>query len=94
MSPDYIKREQAVCNFACGRYYLVEYKYCDVVLDVKGLLENYYGGNVVLLAEDGIYHIKYKDIVFMKPLKMPSLDKFNERYQELLKALQEDDVRY
>jgi hypothetical protein len=25
---------------------------------------------------------------------MPSLDKFNERYQELLKVLQEDDVRY
>ena len=94
MSPDYIKRERAVCNFVCGRYYLVEYKYCDVILDIKGLLENYYGGNVILLAEDGVYHIKYKDIVHMRPVKMPSLDKFNERYQELLKSLQEDDVRY
>ena len=94
MSPDYIKREQTVCNFVCGRYYLVEYKYCDVVLSIKGLLENYFGGNVILLAEDGIYHIKYKDIVHMRPVKMPSLDKFNECYQVLLKALQKDDVRY
>lgn len=94
MSTDYIKREQTVCNFVCGRYYLVEYKHCDCVLGVKGLLENYFGGNVVILAKDGIYHIKYKDIVHMRPVKMPSLDKFNESYQVLLKALQEDDVRY
>ena len=94
MSSDYIKREQAFCNFVCGRYYLVEYKYCDIILGVKGLLENYYNGNIVLLAEDGIYHIKYKDIMFMQPIKMPPLDKFNERYQKLLKVLQKDDVRY
>jgi hypothetical protein len=29
----------------------------------------------------------------MKPIKMPSLDKFNEGYQELLKVLQEDGNR-
>ena len=49
---------------------------------------NYYNGNVVLLAENGIYHLKYKDIVFMKPIQLP-LGIFNKEYLELLKTLQE-----
>lgn len=93
MSLDYTKRATAICNHACGRYYIIDYDYCGTVLSVKGLLENYYNGNIILLSEDGLYHIKYKDIVFMKPIKMPSLDKFNEGYQELLKVLLEDNIK-
>ena len=84
------KRERALCNFACGRYYLVEYEHYGVILSARGLLENYFGGNIVLLAENGIYHIKDKNIVHMQPIKMPSLDKFNERYQNLLKELEKE----
>ena len=94
MSLNCIKRETAICNYVCGGYYIINYNHCGVVLSVEGLLEHYCKGNIILLSEDGLYHIKIKDVVLMKPIKMPSLDKFNERYQELLKTLQEDDVRH
>ena len=82
-SLDYIKREQALCNYACGRYYYVEYKRNGIEFNVKGLLEHYYSGNVVLLSENGIYHIKHKDIIFMKPIKkMSLLDTFDDRYKK------------
>lgn len=90
MSQNHIKREQALCNYVCGKYYFIEYRCHDYTYSAEGLLENYYGGDVVLLAKDGIYNIKYKDIVFMKPIKIPSLDKFNKEYQELLIELQKE----
>jgi hypothetical protein len=93
MSTNFMKRETSICKYVCDRYYIVDYNYYGCETTVKGLLLNYYSGNIVLLSEEGIYHIKYKDVLFMKPIKMPSLDKFNEGYQELLKVLQEDGNR-
>ena len=52
------------------------------------MLLNYYSGNIVLLSEDGIYHMKYQDIIFMKPINISSLNKVNIEYKELLKFLQ------
>lgn len=89
MDRSFITRETAICSYVCDKYYIVDYNYYDTTLTVKGFLVTYYGGNVVLLSEEGIYHIKYKDIIFMKPMKMlPPLDKFNTEYQKVLETLQ------
>lgn len=58
-----------ICREACNKYYLVEFNHNYKDNFVTGLLLNYNSGNIVLLAEEGIYHIKYGDITFMRPLK-------------------------
>lgn len=88
MGSNFVKRETAICEYVCDRYYIVDYGYKGDTLTVKGFLLNYYNGNIVLLAENGIYHLKYKDIVFMKPVQLP-LGVFNNKYLELLKTLRE-----
>ena len=88
MNSKFIQRETAICGYVCDRYYIIDYNHYGYTLTVKGFLLNYYNGNIVLLSEDGIYHLKYKDIVFMKPVDTPSLDKFSPEYKKLLKILQ------
>ena len=90
MNSKFIQRETAICGYVCDRYYIIDYNHDGYSSTTKGFLLNYYNGNIVLLAEDGIYHLKYKDIVFMKPAKVLPLNKFSSEYQELLKILQED----
>ena len=58
-----------ICKEACNKYYLVEFNHNCKENFVTGLLLNYNSGNIVLLAEEGIYHIKNGDITFMRPLK-------------------------
>ena len=86
------QQETAICKYVCDKYYAIQYNHDGYKSTVKGLLLNYYSGNVVLLSEDGIYHLKYQDIVFMKPVNTLSLDKFSQEYKELLKILQVDEV--
>ena len=88
MNSNFVKKETAICEYACDRYYIVDYNHDGYTLTTKGFLLNYYNGNVVLLAENGIYHLKYKDIVFMKPIQLP-LGIFNKEYLELLNTLRE-----
>lgn len=78
-------------GYACDKYYFVIYdrEHCGYEQRVEGLLLNYASGNVVLLADKGMYHIKYKDIVFMKPIE-PPVDKLSEEFKELLKSFKED----
>lgn len=78
-------------GYACDKYYLVIYDrgHCGHEQRIEGLLLNYASGNVVLLADKGMYHIKYKDIVFMKPIE-PPVDKLSEEFKELLKSFKED----
>lgn len=92
MDHNFITRETAICAHVCDKYYLIEYDHHGYGQVVKGFLLNYYGGNIVLLSEEGIYHIKYKDVIFMKPIKNPPLDRFNTEYQKVLKALQVDNT--
>lgn len=94
MVQNYMKREITLNNYICDRYYMVSYNYFDSATTVRGILLNYSSGNVAVLAEDGIYHIKYQNIYHMQPIQMPPLDKFNERYQYILKVLQEDKEFY
>lgn len=78
-------------EYACDKYYYVIYDRdrCGYEQRVEGLLLNYASGNVVLLSDKGMYHIKYKDIVFMKPIE-PPVDKFSDEFKELLKSFKED----
>lgn len=76
-----------VFEYMCNKYYVVIYKcnYYDDEHKVNGILLNYNGGDIVLLSEDGVYHIKCKDIVFMKPIKFEvHFESFNKEYRDLL----------
>lgn len=42
---------------------------------IKGLFLDYASGNIVLLVDEGVYHLKYKDIIFMKPIRCKDHDK-------------------
>lgn len=56
-------------KYACGRCYHVFYdrNHCGHEQKANGLLLRYVNGNIVLLSEEGIYHIKDDDIMFMGP---------------------------
>ena len=71
-------------DYACYKFYYVIYNRNGLAEQrVKGLLLNYTGGDVVLLSENGIYHIKYRDIIFMKPFA-PPMDRLSEEFKNLL----------
>ena len=78
-------------GYACDKYYHVVYDRdrCGYEQRVEGLLLNYSGGNVVLLSDKGMYHLKYKDIVFMIPVE-PRMDKLSEEFKELLESFKKD----
>lgn len=91
MDSKFIQQETAICEYVCNKYYAIQYNHDGYKSTVKGLLLNYYSGNVVLLSEDGIYHLKYQDIIFMKPVK-PLFNKFSLNFKELLKILKINEV--
>ena len=78
-------------SYACDKYYLVIYdvdhRGCD--LKAEGLLLNYAKGDITLLSDKGMYHIKYSDIIFMKPIK-PNMDKLSEEFKEILELFKKD----
>lgn len=77
-----------ICSYVCDRYYQVIYKgdYYLTEQAVSGFLVNY-TGSIVLLSEKGIYHIGYKDIVFMKPINVPR-NKLSKEFLDLIDSLQ------
>ena len=78
-------------DYIFDKYYCVIYEpnYCYSCTDygqkIEGILLNYNSGNIVLLSEHGIYHIKYKDIIFMKPIE-PPMDKLSKEFKKFLKT--------
>lgn len=82
-----------VTEYACDKYYRVIYKrdYYEEEHKVEGLLLNYASGNIVLLSEKGIYHIKYNDIVFMKPIEPPT-NRLSKEFNDLLKSFKKNEV--
>lgn len=81
-----------VNKYICGKYYHVIYDrdHCGYERRVEGLLLNYANGNVDLLSEKGVYHIKYNDIIFMAPIE-PHADKLSKEFKELLECCKGDD---
>ena len=77
-----------VCEYVCDRYYHVTYDrdFMGREMYVQGLLLNYDSGNVVLLTQNGICHIKYEDILFMIPIE-PPMNRLSEEFKELLESL-------
>ena len=78
-------------DYACGKYYSVVYDRGRGGYEqrVQGLLLNYASGDVVLLSDKGMYHLKYKDIIFMKPIE-PPIDKLGEEFKEVLESFKKD----
>lgn len=76
-------------KYACDKYYFIIYdrRHCGDEQRVEGILLNYVSGNIVLLSENGIYHIPYKDILFMKPI-IPIIEKFNKEYADVVRLSQ------
>lgn len=82
---------QGMNEYICDRFYIVTYKREYGEFNVTGVLIHYNSGNIVLLAAEGIYHIKYCDVVFMKPVRISSLDNFsNKDYRGLFKEVQKN----
>ena len=73
-------------DYACDRFYLVRFD--DNTGDyktVRGLLLNYSSGQIVLLAETGIYHLSYRDIVHMRPIETAFVMKRScKEYRDLI----------
>jgi hypothetical protein len=79
-------------DYACGKYYGVVYDYDrghGGYGRVHGLLLNYASGNVVLLSDKGMYHLKYKDVIFMRPIE-PPMDELSEEFKEVLESFKKD----
>ena len=74
-------------NYVCNKFYSVLYKKYDQEVSTVGILLNYASGNIDLLSVDGIYHIRYSDIMFMGPIKNFPLDKCSEEFQDIVKWL-------
>lgn len=80
-----------VCEYVCDRYYHVTYDRDLMGREqfIQGLLLNYYGGNVILLTQKGICHLKYKDIIFMMPID-PPMNRLSEEFKELLESVKKE----
>lgn len=66
-------------DYACDKFYCIE---CDYKI-IKGLLLNY-GSPMVVLAEEGIYHIEQRDIRHMRPISIPTT--VSEEYRNLIET--------
>ena len=78
-------------DYACSKYYIVVYDrdHGGYEKRVHGLLLNYASGNLVLLSDKGMYHLKYKDIIFMRPIE-PPMDELSEEFKEVLESFKKD----
>ena len=87
-----MKNMDKAFGYACDKYYHVIYDrdHYGCEQRVEGLLLNYAGGNIVLLSDKGMYHIKYKDVVFMKPIE-PPMNKLSEEFKDVLESFKESD---
>ena len=87
-----MKNMDKAFGYACDKYYHVIYDrdHYGHEQRVEGLLLNYASGNIVLLSDKGMYHIKYKDVVFMKPIE-PPMNKLNKEFKEVLESFKEND---
>ncbi len=83
----------AVTGYVCDRYYYVVYKNDNLIEHpIKGLLLNYASGNIVLLADEGVYHIRYNDIIFMKPIRNFPLERCSEEFQKLIQSFETEEI--
>lgn len=87
-----MKNMDKAFKYACDKYYHVIYDrdHYGYEQRAEGLLLNYASGNIVLLSDKGMYHIKYKDVIFMKPIE-PPMNKLSEEFKEVLESFKEND---
>ena len=65
----------------CDKYYLVQYCHDYYIENIKGYLWNYNSGNIVLVTNEGVYHIKREEILFMRPIKPFDIEGIEEKEQ-------------
>ena len=65
-------------DYACEKLYHVKFK---DGYEYRGLLMNYYSGNIVMLTEKGIVHEQYHNIESMYPTK-----KISENFEKMLEG--------
>lgn len=78
-------------GYACDKYYRVFYdrNHDGYEKKVEGLLLNYASGNIVLLSDKGMYHIKYRDMVSMEPIE-PRTDNLSEEFKESVESFKKE----
>lgn len=86
-----MKNIDKALEYACDKYYHIIYDrdHQGYEQRVEGLLLNYASGNIVLLSDKGMYHIKNRDIVFMKPIE-PPINKLSKKFKEVLESFKEN----
>ena len=81
-------------DYACDRFYTIEYGNDYQPRTIKGFLLNYNGQHCHILTEHGLYIIKPKEINTMFPISMPKdlCDNFRKVVEDYLKemAIQEE----
>lgn len=79
-----------VSSYICDKFYAVTYSEDGLVKKVFGLMLNYASGNIVLLAESGVYHIRYSDILFMKPIVDIPIEKLDKEYVDVISVFEDE----
>ena len=70
-------------DYACNRFYCIEYGEYPYTKTVKGLLLHY-NDPIVILTEEGIYQFKQRDIHCIVPILPPK--KISEEYKNLIET--------
>ena len=75
-------------NYACDKYYHVvfEKEGSYVQKRISGILISLFGGNITLLSDEGMWIIKLKEVVFMRPAK-PNMETLSEEYKNILNSI-------
>lgn len=88
----YMKQWMEYENYACDKYYVVvfEREGTFVQKSITGILLSLGGGGVTLLSDDGMWFVKMKDVVFMKPAK-PKIETLSPEYRQILSKIGYED---
>ena len=89
---NYVNQWMEYENYACDKYYHVvfEKEGSYVQKRISGILASLGGGSVTLLSEEGMWIIKLKEVVFMRPAK-PNMETLSEEYKQILNKLGYDE---
>lgn len=80
-----MKQAQKLNDYICNKFYILEFKDGDGnEYFTRGVLLDYANGNVKLFAEEGLYCVRYDNILLMKPAKNVFLESCSKEYRELV----------
>lgn len=77
-------------NYACDKFYIVEHEKSEKPF--MGLLLNCSTSRYWFLTEQGLYMVKIKDLICMKPISMP--EHLNHDFKALIEKYLEERTIY